>query len=129
MAALDDRELRSLTSQAQTLGLAILVEVHNRKELRRAVDSGARIIGVNNRNLHTLEVDLDATRMLIEEMPPDVIGGAESGLQTASDLTELGRLGYSAFLIGEVLMRNPDPGEKLKELLGGVEPSSLPVLD
>ena len=129
VAALDDRELRSLASQAQTLGLAILVEVHNRKELQRAVDAGARIIGVNNRNLHTLKVDLDATRMLIEEMPRDVIGVAESGLQTASDLTELGRLGYSAFLIGEVLMRNPDPGEKLKELLGGVEPSSLPVLD
>ena len=129
VAALDDRELRSLASQAEGLGLAILVEVHDRMELQRAVDAGARIIGVNNRNLHTLKVDLDATRMLIEEMPRDVIGVAESGLQTASDLTELGGLGYGAFLIGEVLMRNPDPGEKLKELLGNMEQSSLPVRD
>ena len=129
VAALDDRELRSLTSQADELGLATLVEVHDRMELHRAVDAGARIIGVNNRNLHTLKVDLDATRMLIEDMPRDVIGVAESGLQTASDLTELGGLGYGAFLIGEVLMRNADPGEKLKELLGDMKQSSLPVLD
>jgi indole-3-glycerol phosphate synthase len=129
VAALDDRELRSLASQAEGLGLAVLVEVHDRMELQRAVDAGARIIGVNNRNLHTLKVDLDATRMLIEEMPRDVVGVAESGLQTASDLTELGGLGYSAFLIGEVLMRNPDPGEKLKELLGNMEQSNLPVHD
>ena len=129
VAALDDRELRSLSSQAEKLGLAILVEVHDRMELQRAVDAGARIIGVNNRNLHTLKVDLDATRMLIEGIPRDVIGVAESGLQTTGDLRELGGLGYGAFLIGEALMRVPDPGEKLRELLGVMEQDSLSVLD
>ena len=121
VAALDDRELQSLSSQAEGLGLAVLVEIHDRMELKRAVDAGARIVGVNNRNLHTLSVDLDATRVLIDEIPADVIGVAESGLQTTGDLRELEQLGYRAFLIGEVLMRNPDPGEKLRELLGDME--------
>ena len=121
VAALDDRELQSLSSQAEGLGLAVLVEIHDRMELKRAVDAGARIVGVNNRNLHTLSVDLDATRVLIDEIPAGVIGVAESGLQTTGDLRELEQLGYRAFLIGEVLMRNPDPGEKLRELLGDME--------
>ena len=129
VGALDNRELPSLLSQAEGLGLATLVEVHDRRELQRAVDAGSRIIGVNNRNLRTLQVDLDATRMLIEEMPPNVIGVAESGLRTASDLRELAGLGYSAFLIGEVLMRNPDPGEKLRELLGDMEQETFSVFD
>ena len=105
------------------------MEVHDRMELQRAVDAGARIIGVNNRNLHTLKVDLDATRMLIEGIPRDVIGVAESGLQTTGDLRELGGLGYRAFLIGEALMRVPDPGQKLRALLGDMEQDSLSVLD
>ena len=119
VAALDDTELRRLLSEATALGLAVLVEVHSRAELSRAVDAGATIIGVNNRNLRTLAVDLSASRTLISQMPVTVLGVAESGLRTSADLVELGHAGYRAFLIGETLMSAPDPGETLGHLIGG----------
>ena len=117
VAALDDRNLRDLTHAAGELGLATLTEVHDRRELDRALDAGADIIGVNNRNLRTLAVDLDASRTLIEAIPEDVVAVAESGLRTATDLAGLRRAGYDAFLIGESLMQKPDPGAALGSLL------------
>ncbi|MEE2636797.1 MAG: indole-3-glycerol phosphate synthase TrpC, partial [Acidobacteriota bacterium] len=86
VAALDERELSTLMTEATSLGLGVLVEVHQAGELERAVHAGATVIGVNNRNLRTLEVDLVASRRLIEQMPSETIGVAESGLRASEDL-------------------------------------------
>jgi len=117
VAALDERTLGALLAGARDLGLAAVVEVHDRTELNRAVDAGAEVIGVNNRNLRTLEVDLGASRALIAAMPSRVVGVAESGLRTGGDLVELGHAGYRAFLIGETLMTAEDPGATLGRLI------------
>ena len=119
VAALDDGELRRLLAQAKELGLAVLVEVHDVAELDRAVGAGAEIIGVNNRDLRTLTVDLDASRCLIKKMPSETLAVAESGLRTSTDLVELSNAGYGAFLVGELLMETPEPGKTLRNLLGG----------
>ncbi len=117
VAALDDRALRELAATASDLGLAVLTEVHDRQELDRALDAGASVIGVNNRNLRTLQVDLDASRTLIEAIPEGVVAVAESGLRKAQDLVDLRQVGYDAFLIGESLMQNAAPGASLTGLL------------
>ncbi len=114
VAALRQKELVSLMEQAGALGLDVLVEVHGADELTRALDAGARIVGVNNRNLRTLEVDVHVSEAAIARMPQDVIAVSESGLRTAGDLLRLRRLGYRAFLIGERFMMAPDPGGELK---------------
>jgi indole-3-glycerol phosphate synthase len=119
VAALSQDDLVRLQKCAWSLGLAALVEVHDEEELSRAIDSGARIIGVNNRNLRTLAVDVGASRRLGERMPADVVGVSESGLKSRADLTELTRQGYRAFLIGERFMTAPDPANAIAELLGG----------
>lgn len=113
VAALDDRTLRDLAALAQDLGLAALVEVHDEEELTRAVDAGARVIGVNSRNLKTLAVDQNVLDRLGPKMPGDVIAVAESGLKTAGDLARLHRAGYQAFLMGERFMIEPEPGQAL----------------
>jgi indole-3-glycerol phosphate synthase len=100
--------------------LDALVEVHDVEELTIAIDAGARIIGVNNRNLRTLEVDVKASENIIARMPRDVVAISESGLRTPGDLARLRQRGYHAFLVGERLMTMPDPGGALKELLAGV---------
>jgi indole-3-glycerol phosphate synthase len=120
VAALDPVELRALAGCAAGLGLDALVEVHDAEELAAAIDAGARIVGVNNRNLRTLEVDVKASEAVIGLMPSDVIAVSESGLRTAADLTRLRQRGYRGFLIGERLMTVPDPGQALRELLAGV---------
>ena len=117
VAALDDTALGSLLGEATALGLAVLVEVHDEVELRRAVTAGATVIGVNNRNLRTLAVDLNASRSLVTKMPTGSVAVAESGLKTCDDLVELGAAGYHAFLIGETLITTPDPGKTLGRLL------------
>jgi indole-3-glycerol phosphate synthase len=117
VAALQPSELRALAARAADCELDALVEVHDGAELRVAADAGARIIGVNNRNLRTLEVDVHASETLIERMPRGVVAVSESGLAAAADLVRLGRLGYSAFLVGEHLMTAPDPGVALAQLL------------
>ncbi|HET9703042.1 MAG TPA: hypothetical protein VFP85_03345, partial [Vicinamibacterales bacterium] len=99
------------------LGLAALVEVHGTDECRRAAAAGAAIIGVNNRNLRTLQVDLHASRDVARALPADVIGISESGLKTPADLQAMRQLGYRAFLIGERFMIEPDPGAALGDLL------------
>jgi indole-3-glycerol phosphate synthase len=120
VAALTPAELRTLSDLSHAAGLDVLVEVHNAEELAIAADAGATIIGVNNRNLRTLEVDVKASDALIARMPKGAVAVSESGLRTADDLIRLRGLGYQAFLVGERFMTTPDPGAALKELLAGV---------
>jgi indole-3-glycerol phosphate synthase len=120
VAALDAGSLKSLSARAAAFGMDALIEVHDADELALAIDSGARIVGVNNRNLRTLEVDVKASERVIALMPGDVVAVSESGLRTADDLVRLRQRGYRAFLIGERLMTVPDPGRALQELLAGV---------
>ena len=117
VAALTDDELTALSKGASDLGLAALVEVHDTDECRRAAAAGAAIIGVNNRNLRTLQVDMHASRDVARALPADVIGISESGLRTPADLQAMRQLGYRAFLMGERFMIEPDPGTALGELL------------
>ena len=121
VAALDDRALAALSEKARALQLAALVEVHDRDECRRALDAGASIIGVNNRNLRTLHVDLNASKDIAAMLPAGVIGISESGLKTAADLQSMTALGYQAFLIGERFMIEPDPGAALASLIASLQ--------
>lgn len=118
VAALEQATLTRLQARAWELGLAALVEVHDDEELTRAIDAGARVIGVNNRNLRTLQVDVDASHRLATKMPADVIAVSESGLQSRDDLERLAAAGYRAFLIGERFMVDPDPARAIGELIG-----------
>ena len=117
VAAIDDTEVRRLMSSATALGLDVLVEVHDERELDRALVAGATLVGVNNRNLRTLAVDVDASFRLAARLPKDVLAVAESGLRTRDDLERLAEAGYKAFLIGERLMTTADPGAALAALL------------
>jgi len=120
VAALSPEELRSLRAKAAGLGLDALVEVHNQEELIVAIDAGATIVGVNNRNLRTLAVDVHASEDLAARMPKGVLSISESGLKSAEDLRRLRALGYQAFLIGERFMTEPLPGIALSRLLGSL---------
>jgi indole-3-glycerol phosphate synthase len=117
VAALTAGELSRLSACAAENGLDALVEVHDDAELDAALAAGARLVGVNNRNLRTLNVDLPASERLIARMPSDIVAVSESGLRTADDLRRLRGMGYRAFLIGERFMTQPDPGEALGRLL------------
>ena len=117
VAALASSELASLGARAHELGLDVLVEVHDADELSVAIDVGASIIGVNNRNLRTLDVDLRASQALVARIPPGVVAVSESGLRSADDLLELRQVGYHAFLMGERFMAERDPGAELSALL------------
>lgn len=120
VAALRSSELASLLASATMLGLDALVEAHDGDEVTIALTAGARIVGVNNRNLRTLEVDVEASERLIGQIPEDVVAVSESGLRSAEDLVRLQALGYRAFLIGERFMVEADPGAALRDLLGAV---------
>jgi indole-3-glycerol phosphate synthase len=117
VAALDAADLRRLHAAADALGLATLVEAHDVDEVDRAVAAGARIIGVNNRNLRTLEVDVRASERAAAAIPSQLIAVSESGLRTAADLDRMRQLGFRAFLIGERFMTAADPGAALSDLL------------
>jgi indole-3-glycerol phosphate synthase len=117
VAALSDEQLRDLMALGRELGMEPLVEVHTREELDRALAAGARIVGVNNRNLKTLAVRVETSYDLIERIPDNCIAVAESGLRSHDDLKKLHAAGFDAFLIGEHLMLSPDPGAALRELL------------
>jgi len=117
VAALDRASLVRLQSRAWELGLAALVEVHDDAELDRALEAGARLVGVNNRNLRTMAVDVDASRRLAVRIPPSVVGISESGLKSRADLDALASMGYRAFLIGERFMTDPDPAKAVRELV------------
>jgi indole-3-glycerol phosphate synthase len=116
-AILDVEELTSLRELAASLGMAALVEVHDSEELTKAIDSGADIIGVNNRNLDTFEVSLDTSLRLSFQMPADVIRVSESGIHSRADIELLTGAGFHAFLVGESLMRSQHPAAALRALL------------
>jgi indole-3-glycerol phosphate synthase len=122
-AALTDAELRRFAQAAHCLSLDVLVEVHTADELNRILDvlglDGVDAFGVNSRNLKTFEVSLDTTIELVGQIPPGVVRVAESGIATSQDLARLRAAGFDAFLIGESLMRQLDPGVALAELLAG----------
>lgn len=117
-AVLDTPELQSFRELASSLGLDSLVEVHDHDELTKAIDSGASIIGVNNRNLDTFEVSLDTSLRLSYQMPANVVRVSESGIRNRGDIEVLLGAGYTAFLVGEWLMRSDDPAVALRELVG-----------
>ncbi len=118
VAALDDTQLRYLSDVATTCQLDVLVEVHDLAELDRALDLDAKLIGINNRNLTTFEVDLETTARLAEEVPDDVILVAESGLKTRADTQRVFDAGANAILVGEALMRTGNVAAQVAELLG-----------
>jgi indole-3-glycerol phosphate synthase len=120
VAALDYEELLLLLDECRHAEIDALVEVHNEDELGRALSAGADLVGVNNRNLHTLAVDVRTSRRLAPLIPSAVVAVAESGLTTADDLIALSSLGYRAFLVGERFMTAEDPGGALHDLLEGV---------
>src|SRR5215831_71114 len=116
-AALDDGALTKLRATSEDeLGLDVVVEVHTSEELRRALRAGARIIGVNNRDLRTFRTSLETSERLITEAPPDRLMISESGLQNAESLRHLQALGFHGFLMGEALMRSSDPERSLRNL-------------
>ena len=118
VAALDDQSLSRLRIITEDeLEMDALVEVHTAVEMRRAMASGATLIGVNNRDLHTFQVSLDVSAQLAHDVPQGVSLISESGLRTGTDIRNLRGLGYSGFLIGETLMRADQPGEALRALL------------
>ena len=116
VGALTDLELKTLLFDANAAGVAAVVEVHDEEELQRAVDAGATIVGVNSRSLRTLAVDSDVHVRLGPRIPKDVIAVAESGIRDGGDLRRLESAGYTAFLIGERLIAEPDPGAALSAL-------------
>jgi len=118
VAALDQEEMVALQQRAWDLGLATLVEIHDEAELTRAIDSGARIVGVNNRNLRTLTVDVGASDRLAARLPRDVVAVSESGLKSREELEQLAVAGYRAFLIGERFMTDPRPADAIRRLMG-----------
>jgi indole-3-glycerol phosphate synthase len=120
MAALEDAELRVLRESARQHGLDVLCEVHDAEELERALALECECVGVNSRDLRTFEVSLERACELAAKLPTSAVRVAESGIHTVADMRMLREAGYEAFLIGESLMRKPDPGVALRELLAGV---------
>lgn len=115
---LDDVRLRELREEAEELGMDVLVEVHDAEELERARASGARIIGINNRDLSTFRTDLAVSERLVARLPTDVVTVSESGIRSGDEVARLGRAGIHAVLVGETLLRADDPGEAVRELAG-----------
>ena len=115
---LGDAQLRELTDLAHHLELDVLTEVHDAEELERALAVGGKLIGINNRNLRTFEVDLQTTISLLDKIPADRIVVTESGIHSAEDVALMRQNSVNTFLVGETFMRADDPGEKLAELFG-----------
>jgi len=121
VAVLSQAELIALATKASALKLGVLCEAHEEDELRRAIDAGCTLIGVNNRDLKTFKVDVNTSLRLAEMIPDDVISVAESGIDSGADIARLRGAGYHAFLIGESLMKSESPREALKLLLADAE--------
>jgi len=121
VAALDKDRLKKLLGLTTELGMSALVEVHDRGELERALEADAKIIGINNRDLRTFRTDIRTTLELAPLVPGDRIIVTESGINTREDIEKLKNAGVDAFLVGESLVREEDPGRKLKELMGVTE--------
>jgi indole-3-glycerol phosphate synthase len=114
---LERAQLQELWDEAQSLRLEALVEVHNEAELEKAVETGARVLGINNRDLHTFKVDLKTTEKLLPRVPDGIVVVCESGIDSVAQIQRLEQLGAHNFLVGESLMRAPDPAAKLREFL------------
>jgi indole-3-glycerol phosphate synthase len=117
VAMLDDDLLARLLARAHQLGMGALVEVHDEEEAARATDAGARIIGVNHRNLATLEMDMDLFARIRPRLGDGIVAVAESGIKTPADVRRLAEAGADAILVGESLMRQTSPGAALRELM------------
>lgn len=117
-ACLDDAQMADFEAQARALDMAVLVEVHDRDELMRALKLRTPLIGINNRNLRTFEVNLDTTLGLLADVPKDRLLVTESGVRTRADVERLRAVNVHAFLVGEAFMRAADPGQALAELFG-----------
>ena len=115
-ACLDDAEMADLEAQAHSLGMAVLVEVHDGRELDRALRLNTPLVGINNRNLRTFEVSLDTTLGLLSQVPVDRVLVTESGVLGRGDVDRMRAAGVGAFLVGEAFMRSSDPGQALAEL-------------
>jgi indole-3-glycerol phosphate synthase len=115
-ACLDDAEMTDLEAQAHSLGMAVLVEVHDGRELDRALRLNTPLVGINNRNLRTFEVSLDTTLGLLSQVPAERVLVTESGVLGRGDVDRMRAAGVSAFLVGEAFMRSSDPGQALAEL-------------
>jgi indole-3-glycerol phosphate synthase len=126
VAILQEGELCDLLELGRSLGMEPLVEVHSREELRRALGVGARIIGVNNRDLRDFRVSLETSLDLVDAIPEECVAVSESGLHSHEDMSRLSSAGFDAFLIGEHLMKNADPASALGALLSPVAGSSVP---
>ncbi|MDW7656669.1 MAG: indole-3-glycerol phosphate synthase TrpC [Bacillota bacterium] len=120
VALMDVRTLSEYLEIAYSIGLSALVESHTAKEVRTALQAGARIIGVNNRDLKTFRVDLQTSLRLRDLVPPDVLYVSESGIRSAQDIEMLRQAGVNAILIGETLMRSPDKSKRLAALRGKI---------
>ncbi|PRY61444.1 indole-3-glycerol phosphate synthase [Vreelandella songnenensis] len=116
VAALDDAQLRDLHQQANQLGMDVLVEVHDANELSRALALDLKLVGINNRNLHTFETSLDTTLDLLSRIPENVTVITESGIHTPDDVQLMRDHRVNGFLVGEAFMRQADPGQALKQL-------------
>jgi indole-3-glycerol phosphate synthase len=119
IAATDAPQRRDLLATAAALDLDALVEVHHEAELEAAIEAGATIVGINNRDLRTFHTTLSVSERLLSLVPPSVTVVCESGLHTAADIERLEHLGARAFLIGEALIESADPRQRLRELRGG----------
>ena len=117
-ACLDDAQMAEFEAAARSLDMAVLVEVHDRAELDRALKLKTSLVGVNNRNLRTFEVSLDTTLTLMTDFPADKLLVTESGISTREDVSRLRAAGIHAFLVGEAFMRASEPGEALAALFG-----------
>jgi indole-3-glycerol phosphate synthase len=118
VAALDDDSLRRCAARAGELGLAALVEVHDERELERALAAGSRLVGVNQRDLRTFRVDHERACALAAAIPAGVLAVAESGIRDADDARRLADAGYDAILVGETLVRAEDRAGRLRDLVG-----------
>ena len=116
VAALEDTQMRELAAAADHYGLDVLVEVHDRAELERALDLGQPMIGINNRDLHTFATSLDTTLELLSHIPGERLVITESGIHTREDVARMRDAGVQTFLVGEAFMRAAEPGERLREL-------------
>jgi len=121
VAALSDGDLYALYQEARSIDLDCLVEVHDAEELERALEAGAEVIGVNNRNLDDMSVDIGTTYELMPDVPAGKTVVAESGISGRGELEELDRVGVDAVLIGGALMTSSDPEAKVRELTGSDE--------
>ena len=116
VAALSKNEFKDFYHLALELGMDVLVEVHNREELERALELNPKLIGINNRNLETFKVDLGVSIDLSQDIPADILTVSESGIKSAVDVKNLKSFGINVFLVGEAFMRAKDPGQELQEL-------------